>query len=129
MAADDRTVETTSYRVGAAALGMFSGCAAGFFVLILVGYLAKALPSIPVLLLGGAGAGAVTGFVYPEVAFLLAGAVAHFIAGLLVAAHAPDSAFESLTTFDRDAKDWLKAAFWFGVLYGAVVGVACWLGR
>jgi len=104
-----------SFRMGAAALGMFAGMALG----LAFGCLSFSLASF---VFGGAAAGAVTGIVFPGAAMSLAEGTLHFFIGL----------FRASTELVTDASGdfhfrapsqtpWLVVAFTFGAIFAVVL--------
>jgi hypothetical protein len=104
-----------SFRMGAAALGMFAGMALG----LAFGCLSASLASF---VFGGAAAGLVTGMVFPDAAVSMAEGTVHFFIGLFRAGT------ELITDASGDFQfrassqtPWLVVAFTFGAVYAVVL--------
>ncbi|XHS76923.1 hypothetical protein ACFJGW_14430 [Burkholderiaceae bacterium UC74_6] len=114
-----------SFRAGAGALGLFAGIAIGLLLAWLSYAALASAPSFPVLLLGGAVAGLVTGLVLPSETLLLVEAVAHFFVGLLATSANVDIDDEIMEApFERPR--YLR----FAAIFGAALAISiCILSR
>ena len=97
-------------RVGAAALGLFAGGAVGA-LLGWVSLVTGAETSLALFVFGGAGAGALSGLVYPESTMFVVEAVVHFFVGFFA------TTAEHVVTPERDAPPLLRLALLFGVCF------------
>ena len=108
-----------AYRTGASALALISGMAVGLAVAFLCWITGTAETSIATLVFGGAAAGAMTGFLFPDAAMRGVEAVMHFFIGML-------STEVDDVAPSPNAPGWLVAAFFFGVAYAVALWMLSW---
>jgi hypothetical protein len=114
-----------SYRVGASVLASVAGSALGLLlgcVLLLLGL----SESIAISVLVGAGAGTVSGFVFPIGAMDFTEATVHFLVGFFREGAASVIDEGTSVTYHGDAQtpEWLRWSLLFGALFAAALAFA-----
>ena len=85
MEEEDLSAES-AYRLGSLAVGLLAGLVLGLVVAVLLAAALRVDVSFPLFVFGGAASGAILGYLSSGAGFGLAGAVVHFLVGLVSAA-------------------------------------------
>ena len=119
---------TFTDRLGSAALGLFAGMLAGLLVWMLWMKTHETAPALAAFVFGGAGAGAVFGFIALDLSFGLAGALAAVFVGFLGAGAADQGRWIGgsgvLPEFQGEGTPaWRRALKWLCVVAGVAIFV------
>jgi hypothetical protein len=118
---------TFTDRLGSAALGLFSGMAAGFVVWMVWLKTHETAPALAAFVFGGAGAGALLGFLALDLGFGFAAAVLGTLVGFVGAGALDQGRWiggGATPSFqDDDTPTWRRALKWLFVAAGAAVFV------